>query len=745
MASRHSLHKRSRTFTDSETETTADTAVTAEAERAMEGTSTSATAAVLLHSAIEDHLADAQAKRRKQEVTKGEEGDTSSQTVVAVTAAAAAASTSSTSANALCLHSLPDAVLLSLANLFLLDYEALSLALTCRTSFHALRPYKIAHLLDIQSALAHHSSSSPYRIGKVQRVRVHPVVIEEEKPKKRKKGSAAASAAAAAAAAPAEAEMPNTWGVERLPHTVTELTVAGYTAFYHEQIDVTPLLLHLPSTLRSLIIKGEIVQPSADSGFRLPPTLTQLTLDAGWNRLEQLSPLPSNLRSFTIADLGIKLADEFPAVNLPPLPPSLRSLRLNHWNGIAAEAPQRLQLPEGLEELHIDHYSGALANLQRSASLKKLSLNSHVEQSGLCLPPYLQSLQCGKFFSLEMAGVCLPSSLTEWHYLDPKHTFPRSLEQVQLPKGLRSLILPEKYKFPLPKLEHTSLRSLQLYSSAQWDISSLRFPPSLTTFIAPSDLRLTSALNSFLSSLIHLTHLDLSYCSSTVSEPVDLRSLTWPPQLQKLSFGALWQTSLTAAQWAPPSTLTDLRLPTGEVFWQRRRPGAKRLLFPPHLRVLHVGDVYFDRSVKYGQSTLEGIHFPSTLRILCLSFEFSKFGNNFHIAHLPPLPPQLEEIHFGELFNSPIASLQLPSSLRSLTFGQHFNQPLDEVRLPAGLQQFTLGSEKGSCFDQAPKHFPRLPSGLRVFTTSRNRMKYVLQELQLPPRCVLHVLAAGEV
>jgi hypothetical protein len=233
-----------------------------------------------------------------------------------------------------------------------------------------------------------------------------------------------------------------------------------------------------------------------------------------------------------------------------------------------------------------------------------------------------------------------------------------------------------------------------------------------------------------------LTHLDLSHCSSTTKEPADLRTLTWPPQLQKLSFGRLWQTSLTAAEWTPPSTLTDLRLPTGEAFWQQRRPGSEPLLFPPHLRVLHVCGAYSDNSSSL--LSLRALRLPSTLRVLYITLEAWCSGGQFlEIEELPPLPPQLEELHFGDRFNVPIAALQLPSSLRSFSLGDHFDMPLDELRLPVGLQHFTLGSEKWSSFDQPPKHFPHLPSGLRVFTTTRNRMEYVLQELQVPPRCVV--------
>jgi hypothetical protein len=376
-----------------------------------------------------------------------------------------------------------------------------------------------------------------------------------------------------------------------------------------------------------------------------------------------------------------------------------------------------------------------LSTLQRFVSLKKLTLGGPFSKSSaLRLPPQLQTLHFSYGASqLQFEGVRLPASLTEWHFVH-EGTSPRSLEQVELPHGLRSLLL-QRYRFPLPNLERTALRSLRLHSVAACAIDSLRLPPSLGILVAPSDLGLrlsdSGALSSFFALHRRLTALDLTHCSS--DERTDLRSLTWPLQLAVLRFGRQWQQSLTAAEWSPPATLTELRLPSGNQFWQQRCPGAVPLLFPPHLCVLHICNAYEDGPSGFRFPSLKGIAIPLTVRVLCIALDTERFGGRMLVADWPPLPPLLEELHAGDWFNGPIDSLPLPAALRALSLGRHFNQPLGAVCFPSSLQQFTVASD---CFDQPLEQLPRFPHSLRVFATFRHRLN-LLQQLQLPPQCVV--------
>ncbi|CAN0030404.1 unnamed protein product [Ectocarpus sp. 6 AP-2014] len=78
-------------------------------------------------------------------------------------------------------------------------------------------------------------------------------------------------------------------------------------------------------------------------------------------------------------------------------------------------------------------------------------------------------------------------------------------------------------------------------------------------------------------------------------------------------------------------------------------------------------------------------------------------------------PPSLEELTFGEHFNTPINQIAWPDSVQQLSFGRSFNQPIAGVSLPPSLQQLKFGL----AFDQPidgvgwPPRLRRLTFGAR--------------------------------
>jgi hypothetical protein len=138
-----------------------------------------------------------------------------------------------------------------------------------------------------------------------------------------------------------------------------------------------------------------------------------------------------------------------------------------------------------------------------------------------------------------------------------------------------------------------------------------------------------------------------------------------PPGLKVLSLGASFNFSLKNV------------LPVGlEVLHLGSKFNQKLLDLPPGLKELQLGMSYTQPIVDADISYL-----PNSIIIL-------RFGCCFNKSISRGLPPNLEHVSFGILFNQPINEVNFPSTLRYLHFGDSFNQPI--YTLPS-LKHLRLG------------------------------------------------------
>ncbi len=641
------------------------------------------------------------------------------------------------------LLSLPDAVLLHrIADAFLFDYEAVRCAVTCHATFHALRGYKLKSEVTIDEALKFADGSSmadrEVRAAEAAAVATSTVAGRAGPALSTVNLNELTISSAVPLRSPWRIGLPQrvrVWAhqdgaahLDWLPRSVTELDANQFEDDSEDEEDDEDAAHSHPRSVSAL----RWLAPAGDTD---PPAGVK-----HWNRLVDLT-LPDQLQTLILPHCFDQDDDSCGGnqQQLPPLPSSLTALDLGHkWAGDTLPP-----LPAGLTELNLAAYSGPLAELQLPHSLLRLRIDrADTPLAALRLPPQLKTLQFGPWFNASLEGVVFPASLTKLHF-DKYGAFNQPLEHLQLPSGLRSLILANsfnqplpvlpasltrlqlgsRFDRPLPSLARTSLLKLGMSGMRSWSqsVAQWRFPPTLHTFVAPPSILVNSSLNAFFASS-SLTHLDLSACFSDRDHPTDLRAIQWPPQLRKLTFGYNWQTPLTAAEWTPPASLLELQLPS-YLGWAQ--DSFTTLLLPPALEVLHLGRV---------AQSLRTLHLPSTLRELHLGLAW-----NLPINELPHLPSTLETLAFGNRFSQPIAALQLPASLRTLSFGADFNQPLHSLHLPEGLHSLIFQNSYISRFNRPPKEHSRLPAGLRIFAAPGELLMSVFAQIDLPPQCVLHI------
>ncbi len=297
---------------------------------------------------------------------------------------------------------LPDAVLLYLADAFLLDDEVVRCARTCQFTFHALQKYRFKKDVRMDNALGFaDGSSTAVRLRAETAAAVVGVNVARADPIAAAAsaepvtviasiGAATSSPLADApdVSAPLPLRSPQRIGVLQrvrcevytrrllrlawLPRSVTSLHV---TSPWGVKVAIDGLL---PPLLSSLHIGFAVVQPPA--GWQLPATLTSFKLDSAWTRMRDLI-LPDGLQSLDLANYfcrnTLNVADAAAAPLLPPLLLSLTLLSLSDdWDG--AVLPP---LPLALTDINLNAFLTPVVQLQSAARRTEAAVGFHPSRS----------------------------------------------------------------------------------------------------------------------------------------------------------------------------------------------------------------------------------------------------------------------------------------------------------------------------------------------------------------------------
>ncbi|GAM28325.1 hypothetical protein SAMD00019534_115010, partial [Acytostelium subglobosum LB1] len=264
------------------------------------------------------------------------------------------------------------------------------------------------------------------------------------------------------------------------------------------------------------------------------------------------------------------------------------------------------------------------------------------------LPSSLTNLKLDHLLNPPKPGD-LPSSITSLKF--GKH-FNLELGVDVLPRSLQTLTFGKKFNQPLsPGVLPRSLQSLYFVKDGE-------FNQPLELDVLPPQLSKLSLL-------------------SRRNQDFRVHSSFWPPSLQTLVVGNLWNYS----------------------------PHHGHLPLPPSVTSL---SIQLELPITSGA-------FPSTLVHLTI-------GNAFNqLLQVGALPSSLVKLSFGDAFNQPLPTGVLPSSLVHLSFGDSFNQPLPTGVLPPSLSYLSLGRE----FNQGLKQ-TSLPRSLQILSVNTLRQtKYV--------------------
>ena len=332
--------------------------------------------------------------------------------------------------------------------------------------------------------------------------------------------------------------------------------------------------------------------------------------------------------------------------------------------------PQEDIALEGVTQIEGLEFEEQLVDLPNTVEV--LSFRRGYNQSiTVELPDSLQELTFGYHFNKPL-GVTLPDQLLTLRFGDH---FNESL--AALPRKLRSLTFGQHFNQRLDHLEMpSSLESLAFGFDFNQRLPAM---PQLQHLVLGASFDQALGL---LPKLLSLTWPERVLQVADVPQVEHLVSIGWPGDgiaslpLQSLDTGTEQSPRL-------PDSLQELTL--------RCEARSLHLNLPAKLRSLSFKGGF---SPKWDSITL-----PSIEALTC----------SRNCGQLPPLPPSLERLEVGGLFNEslgmawpPLRSLTLgfdfnhaltdatlPSTLKSLTFGCRFDQPL--VNLPTHLESLTLG------------------------------------------------------
>ena len=320
--------------------------------------------------------------------------------------------------------------------------------------------------------------------------------------------------------------------------------------------------------------------------------------------------------------------------------------------------------------------------------------SSYKEGITVELPRSLQELTFGYWFNKPL-GVALPDQLLTLTFGD---NFNQSLSA--LPRGLRSLTFGQHFNQSLDHLE---------------------MPTSLESLTFGFDF------NQRLPAMPQLQHLVLGTSFNQALGPLPkLRRLTWPDQVLDVTDVPAVE-ELVSDGW-PGDGIKSLPLQTLTV------TATGHACLPDSLRelTLHCADqhMHLDLPAKLRSLSFQGAFSPNWDSFTLPSLEALTCSRN--CGKLPYLPPRLERLEVGGVFNESLAMAWPP--LKSLTLGFDFNHPLADATLPSTLKSLTFGNRFDQPLVNLPEHLESLTLGFHF--------SHALQGVSWP--CTLQHLTFGD-
>jgi hypothetical protein len=545
------------------------------------------------------------------------------------------------------LLSLPDALVAIILGSFLVDADAIYVALSSHRSFQQLQRRPFQNLIGLTAALqmTDRQRRSSYAVGIPAKVRVdsldeyllidripscvHMIHISKKtldmllsQPVSKftavgdmtSTSAIAATTAAAAAAAsktgalfPPSIHIPDCIQQIHIERLQTDERGSMYLSLWLQKLQV-------PQRLRSLNILGVTLVPFPF--FVLPESLMELHM--GGYRLENFpSCWPSQLQI-------LHLCTDVPFLNLPPLPPSLIEIIPNS-NHLCGNLSGDI-LPSGLKTL----------DWSRSRFLSKLPNNDFVFLRALT------SLRLDRWApSAGLSGkVCFPSGLKELNIRSHEHS-----EELNLPNSITILEMHvrcvDRIRWP------TNLHTLILHGSDEEK-----------TIDAAPKAAASTIKNARGQWNGQMSFLDWPIAAAPVSAPV-----TWIAYEDRRKEEPK-KRSLHC--WNPPMSLTSLTLPDE---WNR---SLDELILPTSLHSLTFGG-------EFNQPLLEDFTFPISLTYLSFGYRFNQplVVRTAAAAAAPTADGTDALLTPNSSANN--NRLLLPSSLKCLKFGADFALTLSEL------------------------------------------------------------------
>lgn len=402
---------------------------------------------------------------------------------------------------------------------------------------------------------------------------------------------------------------------------------------------VHALLAQLPPTVHTVII-------DADQFFHFPAPID----------FAAALPLPLQQQLHTLMLERLQMDPEVSPGAVPlfvNLPPQLTCLTLPElYRHPTALAPL---LPESLRKLWCDGCTVSQPGFQLPAHLSLWTVHLCC-RSVAPVPPLCPLFAVPMHASLTTLTLSLDrhgaAELIAWLATAPQLThlelsgpFDASLDDMQWPPQLSTLMLPHGYQHPLtaPNWPPASLTNLGLTGHWNLPLSQLRMGAALRT------LGLSRAFDQPI--------------------PADCQ---WAPHLRMLDLGGYFSHPLVGVQW--PATLEELQLSDA---WNRP---CTQLALPPHLRMLSFGSNF--------NQAVDTLVLPATLQLLEFGAHFNQAVGALQLHTLP----HLHRLRFGAHFDQPVVAqqLQLPASLLSVEFGRAFRHSLVGMQWPPALRFLTL-------------------------------------------------------
>jgi len=631
----------------------------------------------------------------------------------------------------------PSAIILQLANDFLLDRDAARWAATERRMLSILQTYSIKRAVSWDEAWRWRWGSLQALMEALKNPNPNP---NSDSSNESDSGSTAntntntASSTATAACLSASSRSP--FRIGRLcattvddDRTMQEIMTSreknrdgdGDGEDESESVFMQRLMpAYLPTTVECIILYLPLNRRFLPCS--LPQHVTQLCIerfDPSFHCEQPDSDVSDSLNQNEM-ERGARIRSRTLPLNRLRLPHSLTKLQLGGWQGNSAV--QLPILPLNLRVLHMgDRFSAPIDSIQWPSTLTSLTLSNAFNHPLECvrLPDSITYLNLGYDYNRPIERMHLPSSLTrlqfgfgfcqplrEWHppdtltHLNLPGRWNHGPSQLRLPANLQMLTLP--YKF------NEAGESLNLLH-----LPSTLLTPRLGGRMEGNDLAALTLPHS-------LTSLELGDgCDASLDD------VRWPPHLTRLVTGFAFDQPLL--HWSPPSSLTELALGDehGNGCWNHP---VSQLCLPSNLQQLSFGHAF--------DQPLTGLQFPASLRVL----SFGRLNQSLSSSSWSA-PASLEELDLGGWWNRPCSDLHLPPTLRKLKLSNRFNQPVDNehgeciLHLPSTLTELRFGAY----FNQSLRCL-RLPRSLRLLSipcsyhdtsTSLNRIQ---PPLCLPPR-----------